>query len=214
MVALEIPSGLEGWTLDRLRAQGFTARYMFGTAGGGLDSRARLDPKILFDRQPTPANLRDANASAVCKLRTRLSQYFEDVSTFHPCPTNMEPNELCWRMWLGGHTSNSRGFNGSEFRMIGPKYWVSAKVDLWIGLFTNYDPGSGDNLGWRMKLIVATLSSAYARFPASARPTGNDYQPISYYEPRVDADALDAETASRVADILAVGNPLTCSNPN
>jgi len=75
MVALEIPSGLEGWTLDRLRAQGFTARYMFGTAGGGLDSRARLDPKILFDRQPTPTHPLSVNCAHDYRSTLRMYQH-------------------------------------------------------------------------------------------------------------------------------------------
>src|SRR5205807_865653 len=99
-----------------------------------------------------------------------------------------------------------------KFNKIGPRYWVSAKIDILVGAYSNYIAITGENLGPRLKLEAFAQSSVYSKRPRTDKPRSpNDYRPITDYEPRLERDDLDYEIASSVVDILDVDGRLSCS---
>jgi hypothetical protein len=179
---------------------------MYGTAGGSGPIASEPQPTDSIISEPlTPESLPRVSRATFCKIKERLNSYFADVD-LSPCRGYAFQNGMCRFFWLGGHIANSKGFSSLE-RMIGRRYWVSAKLHIDVGNYYGalfHTPRDSNS----MLIEVTTLHSVYALMPPNRRPEPTRYHPIENDIPNLDADELDLAIALQVEDILSRGGPL------
>jgi hypothetical protein len=206
--AIEVPNGLESWTLTLLRRMGYHVGYSYGTAGGSGPIEDDPQPASKLISEPlTPESLPRVSSITYCKIKSRLSDYFSDIE-LSQCGDIGFKNGMCRFFWLGGHITNSKGFSSLE-RTIGRGYWISTKVAIDIGTFNFARENDGSSLDRMALLRVTTLHSVYALMPSYRRPEPSRYHPIEDDIPNLDTDQLDTAIARRVLEILSNAGPLT-----
>jgi hypothetical protein len=190
--AISIPEGLETWTIATLRRLGYANVHPGGaTAGGSGDVRVLLDRAELTASLLTGPTLPRAKAEIECKITSAIKRNFDYVSVY-PCKQVDFEDGLCWNIRVLGHTSKSPALRPSNLNgIINNKYWVRAKIEVWMGEFASTKDQNDDNQGRKVKIHMSVYSSEYARFPSSILPENSQYRPISHYDPTVAIDELD-----------------------
>ena len=124
------------------------------------------------------------------------------------CGGSVQTDGLCWTAWTGGHLSNSEGLSSSALNgQISDKYWFSAKTAIDIN-YVELEPKETGKLQDAFRIDISTLSSKFARAPASSPPDPPRYQSIGDQE--ITGDSIDELIASRIRDIV-MWAPLSCS---
>jgi hypothetical protein len=204
---IEVPAGLEAWTLNLLVKLGYRVGYNHGTAGGsGPIEDAPIEPDSVFAEALTAGSLDRVSRVTFCRIKSRLSDYFPEIEVTK-CGDAGFKNGLCRFFWIGGHISKSPGFH-SLARIIGGRYWISAKVAIDIGNFTNIIPNDGRHRDGMVIIRVTTMRSVYALMPPDRKPEPDRYHPIENDIPNLDVDDLDTRIALEVQSILSKVPPL------
>jgi hypothetical protein len=213
--SVEVPSGLESWTLNLLLTLGYKVGYEYGTAGGsGPIEDAPRDSGWYFSEPINIENFDRISRDTFCKVKFRLATYFPEVEETR-CGDIGFKNGFCRLFWLGGHVSNTVGFKGLV-KSIGRKYWVSAKLAIDFGNFSNVPDSNSVQHGSWVLLRVTGLHSAYALMPPDRKPEPRQYHSIENDIPGVSGelgDALDFEIASKVSDVISSAPPLSQAPP-
>jgi len=197
---LEVPNGLETWTLNLLLGLGYHASYSRGTAGGSEPvSHSPLDPSFFFSEAITPENLDRNNYQLFCKVKSRLGAYYADVD-MTTCSDLHYRNGLCRLIWIGGHVSTSKGFS-DLIHEIGNGYLVSAKFYVDFGVATNILEVAQGFGKPRIEITTSVINSVYALGPSTAKPDPRKYHHIDE-EVNRDGNSLDGVIVHQLHSIL------------
>lgn len=199
-VRVRVPHGLEGWSVTKLRRAGFSSvHHPWRSAGGSGIIKRRVAPSFIFPQPITNRNYRSAVRSIECGIARQLRQSFDEVQIRNKCDSDVSGPEMCWNIWLAGHTANSRGLNSSSLEgLVSDKYWFSTRIELWIADYDDY-PETGGSVA---RIDLVTVSSKFARYPPDRSPEAHRYQFISEFAPSVDEFELDEIIGHRVSDII------------
>lgn len=211
-LAIQVPDGLEAWSVERIQALGYPANYGMGTAGGSGDIRAAFDSSDFFSGPLTPNNFSAVRKELECKLRTRYEKYFDKVN-FSSCKYVAYPDDgFCWVISVLGHSATSAGFNPAKLSgLISDRYWFRADIEIWMGYFPHFRDLSGNDLGSTLKVHLSVNSSEFARFPPNQQPEPDKYHEIDDFDPSADIDSIDDALNDRGMGIL-IETKLICGS--
>jgi hypothetical protein len=211
--SIEVPEGLEAWTVETLRSQGYAGvTYGLGTAGGSGGIRVAFDLPDILSERPTPQNFARLINEVQCKLRTRYRQYANNVSFKTGPGVNWPAQDFCWDMTISGHTATSAAFNSANLASrISNRYWFRSNFEIYFSHFSSFFEDE-KNLGPKLLMHVEVISSQFARLPPSQTPEPSQFHAIDHFEPGSSVDELDGEINGQAVELLK-STPLICSSP-
>lgn len=198
-IRIGVAEGLEAWTLRAAQNAGYIVTFAHSTAGGSGYLRDIVPARFFFSEAVTPSTIDHLRDVALCRVKTRLFDYFDEVEVTR-CPDEKFSDAMCWRIWVSGHTSHTTGFRPSVFEnKIDDRFWVSEKTEVWLGYFA-------DQTSSAVQIGTVVLGSKYARLPVSMRPGSSDYHYIDDFYPNIDPYDIDDLLNNSLSDILSSGS--------